>query len=61
MSCAPRQREPGAGRDVNVCALPPAHHHHGRFDPMNRFVAPLSFTMAAAWVLVLFVLVHNTP
>lgn len=28
---------------------------------MNRFVAPLSFTMAAAWVLVLFVLVHNGP
>jgi hypothetical protein len=27
----------------------------------NRFVAPLTFTMAAAWVLVLFVLVHNTP
>jgi hypothetical protein len=33
----------------------------GRFRPMNRFVAPLSFTFAAAWVLVLFVLVHNTP
>jgi hypothetical protein len=28
---------------------------------MNRFVAPLTFTMAAAWVVVLFVLVHNTP
>jgi hypothetical protein len=29
--------------------------------PMNRFLAPLSFTVAAAWVVLLFVLVHNTP
>jgi len=28
---------------------------------MSRFVAPLSFTIAAAWVVVLFVMVHNTP
>jgi len=28
---------------------------------MKRFVAPLSFTIAAAWVVVVFVLVHNTP
>jgi len=28
---------------------------------MNRFVAPLSFTIAAAWVVVLFVMAHNTP
>jgi len=28
---------------------------------MNRFVAPLSFTIAAAWVLAIFVLVHNNP
>jgi len=28
---------------------------------MNRFVAPLSFTLAAAWVVVLFVMVHNAP
>ena len=28
---------------------------------MSRFVAPLSFTVAAAWVVILFVLVHNTP
>jgi hypothetical protein len=26
---------------------------------MSRFVAPLTFTIAAAWVLVLFVLVHG--
>jgi len=25
---------------------------------MKNFVAPLSFTLAAAWVVVLFVLVH---
>jgi hypothetical protein len=35
--------------------------HSGRFNPMSRFVAPLSFTIAAAWVVVLFVLVHGTP
>ena len=28
---------------------------------MSRFVAPLSFTVAAAWVVILFFLVHNTP
>jgi len=28
---------------------------------MSRFVAPLSFTLAAAWVVVLFVMVHNAP
>jgi len=28
---------------------------------MHRFVAPLSFTIAAAWVVVLFVLVHSSP
>jgi len=28
---------------------------------MSRFVAPLSFTIAAAWVVVLFVMAHNTP
>jgi hypothetical protein len=28
---------------------------------MSRFVAPLSFTVAAAWVIVLFVLVHAKP
>jgi hypothetical protein len=26
---------------------------------MSRFLAPLSFTIAAAWVLVVFVLAHN--
>jgi hypothetical protein len=33
----------------------------GRFEPMSRFVAPLTFTLAAAWVAVLFVLVHSAP
>jgi len=28
---------------------------------MSRFVAPLTFTIAAAWVVVLFVLVHANP
>lgn len=52
-------REQGAGHDV-TCALPPAAHDR-KVRPMNRFLAPLSFTVAAAWVVVLFVLVHNTP
>ncbi len=34
---------------------------HRKVTAMNRFVAPLSFTIAAAWVVVVFVLVHNTP
>jgi len=28
---------------------------------MKNFVAPLTFTIAAAWVVVLFVLVHSNP
>jgi hypothetical protein len=28
--------------------------------PMNRFAAPLGFTLAAVWVVVLFVLVSGT-
>jgi hypothetical protein len=33
----------------------------GKSAAMSRFVAPLSFTLAAAWVVVLFVLVQTTP
>jgi hypothetical protein len=39
----------------------PAAHEYRKVRPMNRFLAPLSFTVAAAWVVLLFVLVHNTP
>jgi hypothetical protein len=52
-------REQGAGRDV-TCALTPATHDR-KVRPMSRFVAPLTFTIATAWVVLLFVLVHNTP
>lgn len=52
-------REQGAGHDVTCVRFPAAHDRKVR--PMNRFVAPLSFTMAAVWVVVLFFLVHNTP
>jgi hypothetical protein len=48
----------GAGRDV-TCALVPTPHHHRKVRPMSRFVAPLTFTIAAAWVVVLFVLAHG--
>jgi hypothetical protein len=34
---------------------------HRKVTAMNRFVAPLSFTIAAAWVVILFVLVHSAP
>jgi hypothetical protein len=44
-----------------VCALPPAAGHFRKVRTMGRFVAPLSFTIAAAWVVVLFVLAHGTP
>jgi hypothetical protein len=32
-----------------------------KVNAMSRFVAPLGFTIAAAWVVVLFVLVHSAP
>jgi hypothetical protein len=50
----------GAGRDVTRArTLKPLTTRKVR--AMNRFVAPLSFTLAAAWVVVLFVMVHNAP
>ncbi|HEU4347907.1 MAG TPA: hypothetical protein VFR35_08970 [Actinoplanes sp.] len=39
----------------------PTDHDREEVLPMSRFVAPLSFTVAAAWVVILFVLVHNAP
>jgi hypothetical protein len=50
-------REQGAGHDV-TCARSPASHDR-KVRPMSRFLAPFSFTVAAAWVVVLFVLAHN--
>jgi hypothetical protein len=33
-----------------------------KVDPtMKNFVAPLTFTIAAAWVVILFMLVHSNP
>jgi hypothetical protein len=61
LSCAPRRRDAlGAGRDVTLSAF------HRQSSPsgshaMKNFIAPLSFTLAAAWVVVLFVLVHSNP
>jgi hypothetical protein len=40
------------GRKVR-CESPPE-------PPMNRYVAPLGFTLAAVWVVVVFVLVSGT-
>jgi hypothetical protein len=46
-------------------AMTPCAHfsrrHPRKVNPMGKFVAPLTFTIAAAWVVVLFVLVHTTP
>ncbi|PRY29884.1 hypothetical protein [Pseudosporangium ferrugineum] len=44
---------------TSVCARPVTAHR--KVTLMNRFVAPLTFTIAAAWVVVVFVLVHNAP
>ncbi len=41
----------------HVCAFPAGSS--GKELLMKNFVAPLSFTIAAAWVVVLFVLVHS--
>ena len=57
--CAHDDRERSAGRDV-MCARLPTPASPGRV-PMSRFIAPLTFTVAAAWVVVLFVLAHSTP
>jgi hypothetical protein len=43
-----------------VCALFLSVTHR-KVTAMGKFVAPLTFTIAAAWVVVLFVLVHSTP
>ncbi|MGX6606711.1 hypothetical protein ACWKSP_31985 [Micromonosporaceae bacterium Da 78-11] len=37
----------------------PTGPQRGSSSTMKNFVAPLSFTIAAAWVVVLFVLVHS--
>jgi hypothetical protein len=52
--------EPGAGRDDPLCALSLSVSHR-KVTAMSKFVAPLTFTIAAAWVVVLFVLVHSAP
>ena len=49
----------GAGRDVTCAAH--ASHRAEEAPTMKNFVAPLSFTIAAVWVVVLFVLVHGNP
>jgi hypothetical protein len=51
--------EQGAGRDASCAHFPIGHHR--KVIAMSRFVAPLSFTIAAAWVICLFVLVHSQP
>jgi len=43
-----------------VCALSLSVTHR-KVTAMSKFVAPLTFTIAAAWVVVLFVLVHGAP
>jgi hypothetical protein len=57
--CAATPEREGAGRDVNLCAFPPPVHRTE--SAVKNFVAPLSFTLAAAWVVILFLLVHSNP
>jgi hypothetical protein len=49
----------GAGRDVTRAFPRPSSSESS--STMKNFVAPLTFTIAAVWVVVLFVLVHSTP
>ena len=51
LGCRPRR---------SVCALSLSVTHR-KVTAMSKFVAPLTFTIAAAWVVVLFVLVHGAP
>jgi len=51
-----RRRRPR--RDLSAC--PPSQFTRAE-SAVKNFVAPLSFTIAAAWVIVLFVLVHSNP
>jgi hypothetical protein len=48
----------GAGRDIDARTFR-LQQPTGRSVIMSRFVAPLTFTMAAAWVVIVFVLVHG--
>jgi hypothetical protein len=36
-------------------------HQRKTVSIMKNLVAPIGFTLLSAWVLVLFVLAHNTP
>jgi hypothetical protein len=44
----------------DVCAFPSQVIERKKLT-MKNFVAPLTFTIAAVWVVVLFVLVHSNP
>jgi hypothetical protein len=46
-----------AASDHSAIAQSPAEDG----STMRNFVAPLGFTLLSAWVVVLFVLAHNTP
>jgi len=55
-------RRDGAGvpaATLRVRTFPVGYHR--KVIAMSRFVAPLTFTIAAAWVVMLFVLVHSAP
>ena len=58
MSCR-AATELGAGRDAPLRTSPVGHPR--KVTAMSKFVAPLTFTIPAAWVVVLFVLVHTAP
>ncbi|GAA3946017.1 hypothetical protein Aau02nite_71360 [Amorphoplanes auranticolor] len=46
---------------MNLCAHFSCRSPNRKVTAMGKFVAPLTFTIAAAWVVVLFVLVHSAP
>ncbi|WP_268871672.1 hypothetical protein [Actinoplanes utahensis] len=41
--------------------LPQLSHQRKTVSIVKKLVAPLGFTLLSAWVVVLFVLAHNTP
>ncbi|GIG92895.1 hypothetical protein Pen02_78310 [Plantactinospora endophytica] len=48
-------------RPARPCAGPGRLSRHPESRIMQRYVAPVGFTLAAAWVVVVFILVRATP
>ena len=49
------------GRDLVCARCSPRPRRTRKAADMNRYAVPLGFTLAAVWVLVVFVLVSSAP